>query len=213
MNFLDWILIALFVIGALWGYRKGLVDAALLAASIYVALLLSGQFAGRVLGLIWDDVESEALNTAIGYVIIFVAVFIAGRILSKIIKGSLKAVYAGWVDKLGGVVVGLIVGLLLSGGLMAVMARYTYVVDRDGAGVGDEGDPNFIEQMRDSAEQFVNDSARESLDRWLVESEVTGVLLDVRNVLPGNALGIAPEDFNTALDILESKRELVREDE
>lgn len=206
MNFLDWVLIALFVIGALWGYRKGLVDAALLAVSIYVALLLSGQFAGRVLGLIWEDVESEALNTAIGYVIIFVGVFIVSRILSKIIKGSLNAVYAGWVDKGGGIVVGIVVGLLLAGGLTAVLARYTYVVDEDNAGV-EQGDPNFIEQMKNTAEDFLQDSARENVDRWLTESEVTGVLIDVRNILPGNALGIAPEDFNIALDILESKRD------
>jgi uncharacterized membrane protein required for colicin V production len=206
VNFLDWVLIALFAIGAIWGYRKGLVDAALLAASIYIALLLSGQFAGRVLGLIWKDVESEALNTAIGYVIIFVGVFIAGRVLSAIIKKSLKAVYAGWVDKAGGIVVGLVIGLLLTGGLTAALARYTYVVDKEGAGNPDSGDPNFVEQMKNAAEDFLVDSARENFDEWLTRSEVVGVLLDVRDALPGSALGIAPEDFNTALDILESKR-------
>ena len=212
MNFLDWVLIALFAIGALWGFRKGLVDAALLAVSIYVALLLSGQFAGRVLPAIWDEVESEALNTAIGYVIIFVGVFIASSILSRIIKNSLKAVYAGWVDKGGGIVVGILVGLLLSGGLVAVMARYTYVVDQQGAGDPDEGDPNFIEQMKNAAEDFIKDSARENMDKWMTQSNVTGVLLDVRDILPGNSLGIAPEGFNTALDILDSKRADLDED-
>ena len=118
MNFYDWVLIALFAIGALWGFRKGLIDAVLLVISIYVALLLSGLFAGRLLSLIWDDAENQALATAIGYVIIFVGVFFASSIVSRIIKASLKAVYAGWIDKVGGVLVGIVAGVMLGVGLV-----------------------------------------------------------------------------------------------
>jgi uncharacterized membrane protein required for colicin V production len=211
VNFFDWVLIALFAVAAYWGFRKGLIDAVLLAASIYAALLLSGQFAGRVLNLIWDDVENQAVATAIGYVIIFIAVFIVGRILSGLIKAALNRVYAGWIDTAGGILVGVIAGVLLAGGLMAVLARYTYVVDAEGAGVSNsEGldDKAIITRFRETAEQFFEDSARDSVDGWLVESEVVPVLISVRNVLPGSALGMYPADFNTAIDILENKIEL-----
>ena len=211
MNFFDWVLIALFALGAFWGYRKGLVDAALLVASIYAALLLSGQFAGRVLNLVWEDVSNQAFATAVGYVVIFIGVFIAGRIISWIVKSSLKKVKAGWADKAGGVLVGVLAGLLLSGGLMAVAARYTYVVDEGAAGgdgsSGGLSPEAIIEQLRESAEKYLVDSGRENVDRWLVESNVVPVLIDVRNVLPGSALGMYPEEFNTAIDILESKRD------
>jgi membrane protein required for colicin V production len=214
LNFYDWVLIALFAIGALWGFRKGLVDAVLLVISIYVALLLSGLFAGRLLSLIWDDAENQALATAIGYVIIFVGVFFASSIVSRIIKASLKAVYAGWIDKVGGILVGIVAGVLLAGGLMAVMARYTYVVDLEGAGVSEEddlSDESIVNRLRDTAEGFLNDSAREQFDEWLVGSEVVDVLIDIRNVLPGSALGMYPQEFNTAIDILESKKALQAE--
>lgn len=211
MNFFDWVLIALFAIGAFWGYRKGLVDAALLVVSIYAALLLSGQFAGRVVNLVWDDVSNQAFATAVGYVVIFIGVFIAGRIISKIVKSSLKKVKAGWADRSGGVLVGILAGVLLSGGLMAVAARYTYVIDEEAAGVGGSSgglSPEaIIEQLRESAEKYLVDSGRENVDRWLVESNVVPVLIDVRNVLPGSALGMYPEEFNTAIDILDSKRD------
>lgn len=210
MNFFDWVLIALFVIGAAWGFRKGLVDAVLLVASIYVALLLSGQFASRLLVTFWDAADQQALATAAGYVIIFVAVFVAGRVVSHIVKSSLRRVRLNWLDKAGGVVVGIIAGVLLAGGLMAVTARFTYVVDDTSTnttnGGGGFSPEVLVEQLRETAESYLVDSGRENTDRWMVESEVVGILLDVRDVLPGGSLGMAPEDFNTALDILDDRR-------
>lgn len=217
MNFFDWILVILFVIGALWGYRKGLIDAVLLLVSIYVALLLSGQFAARLLTPIWEDAEEQSIATAAGYVIIFIGVFIAGRVVSHIIKSSLKKVKLGWTDKAGGVAVGIIAGVLLSGGLMAVTARFTYVVDEETA--TDGGDSSgfspeaLVDQLRETAEDYLVESGRENTDRWLVESEVVGPLIDIRNFLPGSALGMYPEEFNTAIDILEDKREIAAESE
>ena len=215
MNFLDWILIAIIVIASLWGLRKGLVDAVLMALSLYVALFLSGLFAGRILSLIWKDVDNQAIATAIGYVVIFVGVWIASSIVSKIIKSSLKKVMLGWIDPVGGVLVGLVAGLLLTGGLMALAARYTYVVDEKGAGVEDGpgglSAEAVIRQLREAAEDFLVGSSRDAIDGQLTESEVIGVLIDIRNVLPGSALGMYPEEFNTAIDILESKRDLMSE--
>ncbi|MEX0763212.1 MAG: CvpA family protein [Dehalococcoidia bacterium] len=197
MNLFDWVLIVLFAIGALWGFRAGLVDGVLTVVGIYVALLLSGQFAGRVLGIFTDNVESEALATAIGYVVIFVAVFIATKIVGKIIKTGMNLLLLGWVDKLGGLALGLVAGLLLAGGLTAVSARYAYVVDNS----GDNGDAGVIEQ----AERFLEGTVRNRVDGWLVNSEITSVILDIREALPGGMLGMAPADFNTALDILETR--------
>ncbi len=210
MNFFDWVLIALFVVGAFWGYRKGLIDAVLLVASIYIALLLSGQFAERLLSTFWDVADQQALATAAGYVIIFIGVFLAGRVVSRFVKSSLNKVKASWTDKAGGVVVGVVAGVLLSGGLMAVTARFTYVIDEEAAGANDSSggfSPEALfDQLRETAESYLVDSGRENTDRWLVESEVVGVLMDIRDVLPGGTLGMAPDDFETALDILDDRR-------
>jgi uncharacterized membrane protein required for colicin V production len=204
-------LVALFSIGAFWGCRKGLVDALLLVVSIYAALLLSGQFAGRVLNLVWKDADNEVFATAVGYVVIFGAVFIAGRIVSKFVKSSLQKGRAQWADRAGGVVIGIVAGVLLSGGLMAIAARYTYVVDEEVVDSGSSGGLSpeaIIEQLRESAEKYLVDSGRENVDRWLVESNVVPVLIVVRNMLPRSTLGMYPQEFDTAIDILESKRDL-----
>ena len=198
MNVFDWVLILVFALTALWGYKTGLIDAALNAITIYVGLFLSGLFAARVLSLFWDGVESESVSTAIGYVIIFVTVFIASRIVSGIIKKALKITFMGWVDNLGGIVIGLVAGMLIAGGVMTVAARYTYIIPENTDDLTSAGIQDMIQQ---AAENYVEQGARDKLDGFLTESQLVPSLLGLRGVV----VEFAPEDFGVALDILESR--------
>ncbi len=198
MNILDWVLLVLFVLGALWGYKSGLVDGLLTVVAVYVAMVLSGQFAGRIVGIFTDSVESDALSTAIGYVVIFALVFLASRVVAKIIRTTLTVMFLGWVDKLGGMALGLIAGFLIAGAAVTVLARFTYTFE------GPDASGNVIEQ---AASKFVTDTAREKLDEQLAQSTLTEAIVEVRSALPGAALGMMPDDFDTALDILEARIE------
>jgi uncharacterized membrane protein required for colicin V production len=198
MNVFDWVLILVFALTALWGYKTGLIDAALNAITIYVGLFLSGLFAARVLSLFWDGVESESVSTAIGYVIIFVTVFIASRIVSGIIKKALKITFMGWVDNLGGIVIGLVAGMLIAGGVMTVAARYTYIIPENTDDLTSAGIQDMIQQ---AAENYVEQGARDKLDGFLTESQLVPSLLGLRGVV----IEFAPKDFGVALDILESR--------
>ena len=198
MNVFDWVLIVVFALTALWGYKTGLIDAALNAITIYVGLFLSGLFAARVLSLFWDGVESESVSTAIGYVIIFVTVFIASRIVSGIIKKALKITFMGWVDNLGGIVIGLVAGVLIAGGVMTVAARYTYIIPENTDDLTSAGIQDMIQQ---AAENYVEQGARDKLDGFITESQLVPSLLGLRRVV----IEFAPEDFGVALDILESR--------
>tara|TARA_B100001971_G_C17954571_1_gene414276 strand:+ start:62 stop:670 length:609 start_codon:yes stop_codon:yes gene_type:complete len=198
MNVLDWILIAVFAITTFLGYKTGLVNALINAATIYAGLFFSGLFAGRVLVLFWDGVESEALSTAVGYVIIFVGVYLAGRILMSMTRKTLNLTIMGWANNAGGVVVGLVIGVLIAGALMTVTARYTYVIPAD---IGDQTAGGVQAMIENTARNYAEDGAREKLDAWLVESKVVPSLLSLR----GFIIEFAPEDFGLALDILETR--------
>lgn len=202
MNVLDWVLIAVFAIAALWGFKTGLIDAALNAIAIYVGLLLSGLFAGRVLSMIWDGVESEALSTAIGYVIIFAVVLIASRIAASIVKKALKVTFMGWVDNVGGIVIGLVAGVLLAGGVMTVAARYTYVIPENTSDLTASGIQQMVQR---AAQNYVEQGARDKLDGLLTESQIVPSLLSLRGIV----IEFAPDDFGVALDILESRIDVV----
>ena len=204
MNVLDWVLVAAFALTALWGFKTGLVSAALNAIAIYVALFLSGLFAGRILSLIWDGVESESLSTAIGYVIIFGASIIVGRIIANIIKKALKVTFMGWVDSLGGIVIGLVAGVLIAGGIMTVAARYSFVDDQaaeeiNAADVMTDGIEGMKDKITGNTIKFATNMGRENGRKLLVESTIVPSLLNLRSFV----IEFAPDEFGVALDKLE----------
>ena len=200
MNLLDWIFAGIFVLSALWGYKAGLVNLLVNTVAIYVGLFFSGLFAGRILSLIWDGVESKAISTAIGYVIIFIGVFLASRIAVSIINKTTKSFSSqmGWGNKLGGILIGLFAGILIAGGLMTAGARYTYSLPQSTANQSTDNIQLMIENV---ARNYVEGSAREKLDNWLIESQIVPSLLNLR----GFVIEFAPDDFGVSLDILENR--------
>jgi len=200
MNLLDWIFAGIFVLSALWGYKAGLVNLLVNTVAIYVGLFFSGLFAGRILSLIWDGVESEAISTAIGYVIIFIGVFLASRIAVSIINKTTKSFsyQMGWGNKLGGILIGLFAGILIAGGLMTAGARYTYSLPQSTANQSEDSIQLMIENV---ARNYVEGNVREKLDNWLIESQIVPSLLNLR----GFVIEFAPDDFGVSLDILENR--------
>ena len=200
MNLLDWIFAGIFVLAALWGYKAGLVNLLVTTVAIYVGLFFSGLFAGRILSLIWDGVESKAISTAIGYVIIFIGVFLVSRIAVSIINKTTKSFSSqmGWGNKLGGILIGLFAGILIAGGLMTAAARYTYSLPQSTASQS----PDSVQLMiQNVARNYVEGSVREKLDIWLIESQIVPSLLNLR----GFVIEFAPDDFGVSLDILENR--------
>jgi len=204
MNVLDWILIIAFAATALWGYKTGLVSAVLNAAAIYIGMLLSGVFAGQVLSLIWDGVESQAVSTAIGYVIIFAGVFIACRIVASMIKKAIKVTFMGWIDSLGGIVIGLVAGVLIAGGILTVVARYSFVEDVETTeiGVGDimtNGREGITDKITGNTIAFAKNLGQDKGRNLLLESTLVPSLIDIRSVVTA----FAPAEFGEALELLE----------
>ncbi len=204
MNVLDWILIVAFAATAFWGYKTGLVSAALNAAAIYVGMFLSGLFAGQVLSLIWDGVESQAVSTAIGYVIIFVGAFIASRIVASMIKKALKVTFMGRTDSLGGIVIGLVAGVLIAGGIMTVVARYSFVedVEATGIGVGDimtDGTEGITDKITGNTIAFAKNLGQDKGRDLLLESTIVPSLIDIRSIVTA----FAPAEFGESLELLE----------
>lgn len=197
-------LVVAFAITALWGYKTGLVSAALNAVAIYLGLFLSGLFAGRVLSLLWDGVESEALSTAIGYVIIFVAVFLASRIVASIIKKAHKVTFVGWIDNVGGIAIGLVAGVLIAGGIMAFGARYSFVYDQESEAINasdvmTDGIEGIKDKITGNTIKFATNYGQENGRKLLLESTIVPSLLNLRSFV----IEFAPDEFGVALDKLE----------
>ena len=203
MNIFDWVLVAVFVVGALLGLKWGLVQSILNFIAVYVAMLVGAQIADGLVARVTDDVQNESVATAIGYVVIFLSVFIIAQIVGKIIRPMLTIIFLGWVDKLGGVVVGVLLGGILVTGAVTAMARVAYPQDEAIlVEIEDLVSGDFEAAKERLYQELAERYGRDNLEEWLADSSLVPGVLGTRSKLPANVLGLVPGEFATALDTL-----------
>lgn len=201
MNWLDIVIIALWGIGFFVGWRMGLLGTIFTTGGLIVGVLLAGRLSDNISELITDSVSSDTLATIIAYGIILFAVFIAAQVLRTVVKGVLKMVFLGWVDTVGSLALGLVMGVVLSGALITVLARYSSDLPLElldlapGEVISDQPIEFLIERV----------GIQEKLNTAMVESTLIPIFLDIRSAIPGHALGFVPDDFKVALDVLETQ--------
>jgi len=203
MNIFDWVLVAVFVVGALLGLKWGLVQSILNFIAVYVAMLVGAQIADGLVARVTDDVQNESVATAIGYVVIFLSVFIIAQIVGKIIRPMLTIIFLGWVDKLGGVVVGVLLGGILVTGAVTAMARVAYPQDEAIlVEIEDLVSGDFEAAKERLYQELAERYGRDTLKEWFADSSLVPGVLGTRSKLPANVLGLVPGEFATALDTL-----------
>ena len=181
------------------GMRTGLIKAAFSVIGIYIGWLLAGQFSSDLAEMLVDNVKSQTLATVIAYAIIIVLAIVAASIAARILKPLLTVFtlgFAALVDKLGGAALGLVVGMLISGALVAVLARLTFDFEIPVDGIA--GD------IINKAPQV--EGVKETLEGTLLESSMVPAYLTTMNWLPGSTIGLAPDSFRLALEELDRRR-------
>ena len=195
MNWLDLAILFLLGISILLGWRTGLFSAAFLAGGAAAGVFVAGHISDDVSELFTDSLFSDTLATVIAYAAITTVVFVTVQALRGVIGGPLrrmmKAISVQWMDNLGGAALGIVLGLALTGGLIAMMARLASDLPKEFEVVDLEG----ID--RTELQTGLNDS--------LIESALVPAYLEARRSIPGDAMGFVPDDFDAALDILEAQ--------
>ena len=206
VNWLDWVFLALLVVGAFAGWRAGLFWAAVYFVSVFIA----GFFAARLGGATSLGVDAytdspfllSLLDSILYLLILTLLLYVASRLL-RALKPVLSTATFGLssvVDRVGGLVVGLIVALLVIAAVVLVMARLTYQLDLRAVEVDV---PGPVSERLQTGEKVVVD-----LQDILTSSQVVGVAVPVAVALPGDVLGLAPTTFGTSLLLLDAALEV-----
>ncbi len=123
MTWVDAVIIVIAIIFAIVGYKQGLVRLVLTFAGLIVGVVLAGQFGdefGEVLGGAgWSDI--------VAFVIIVIVVMIGGSLIGAILGKILRFMMLGWLDKIGGFVIGILVGALLCAAFFTIMGDVAYL--------------------------------------------------------------------------------------
>jgi len=124
MNWLDIVLIVGLVASVLMGFFSGLIRILFMLAGVILGIFLAGLWADGLAGKLTFISDPGTAHVA-AFVIILLATIIVFMILEFIIvRLILKSPILGVIDKIGGSILGLLVGAIFMGAIMAIELKY-----------------------------------------------------------------------------------------
>ena len=205
MVWYDWILLAPIVLGVILGYRMGLIKNILYIILVAITMVIGGLLSQMIVDAIGLELESDGLVTVIGYGILLIAGFLSVQLFSgtiELIINKLTFGIGNKVNSIGGLASGLVLGLLVTTILVNITARWTYTPDEEEDGRLEISEEAIAKMFENS----IKDTSREAADKIIRESIMVGVVIDVKNLLGGQFLGIIPGEFSDTLDIADERR-------
>ena len=200
MNWLDWILLGTLLASALAGFRIGLISAAVAFVGILIGWYFAGSVSSAAVLAVEAYTDSPAVHSAVSsliYVVLLLLMLYAASRVMRIIRPFLAAMTLGIasvIDRMGGMLLGFVAGLLLVGAFTLVGARLTYAIDLGAVSVSGPGIAR-VEQAAD---------VRAGLEDFLASSSVVRGVTRLAVALPGDVLGLAPSGFGTSLLLLDA---------
>lgn len=196
MNWLDLLLLAILVVGAILGMRLGLLGAAINALALLIGWIVAGRLSDEVGGLFASSLSNDTIVTVISYIIIMALSLVLARFVWKVARPIVNLAtlgIVGTVDRVGGIVVGAILGIMIASVIIIVLARFTYNFELPDSGIPG-GVVSQVPKVQDT---------KEAVEGALTDSATVPAFINFTNALPGNALGLIPSDFKISLEILE----------
>lgn len=120
MNWLDIVIIILLVVPTLLGLKNGIIKAAFTVAGVIIGVVLAGRFSDS-LGSVFTD---AAWGKVLAYAIILAVVLIIASIAARLVKNVLQAVLLNWINRLGGAILGLFLGIFFCGGILSMWVHF-----------------------------------------------------------------------------------------
>ncbi|MCY3638087.1 MAG: CvpA family protein, partial [Chloroflexi bacterium] len=188
MNWLDVVLIGIVVIGALRGYRIGLLGALVNVAALVLAALIASQVVYG-LGLVGDGYfRLSASVIVVIYWLIGAVTVVVIQYAWNILRRALGIVTLGassLVDRVGGLLLGVALGGLLAAIIVLGLARLTYDLPLESTNI---------------AGAVLN--VREGLESTLAESVVVRLFITIADYLPYDAFGLISPDRRRCIETI-----------
>ncbi|MEE9412642.1 MAG: CvpA family protein [Methylococcales bacterium] len=117
MIWIDYSFLFVIAISAMIGLLRGFVREALSLASWVLAIWVSIHFSPNLGHLMRALIEQSTLRTIVAFLILFIGTLSIGSIITHILRSGLKKIGLGSLDRLGG----LLFGVLRGGGIIMVL--------------------------------------------------------------------------------------------
>jgi membrane protein required for colicin V production len=126
MGFIDIVLGALLAYGVFKGFKNGLIVELASLVSLYIGIYVAVKFSSVVGNALGDTISSSKTGKVIAFVLTFLAVVVGIHYLAKALSKIASIVFLGWLNKLGGVVFGLLKTVLIIGIVLSLFQKVNY---------------------------------------------------------------------------------------
>jgi membrane protein required for colicin V production len=123
MNWLDIVIIIFILISVVSGLMQGIVKILFSIIGLIVGVILAGKYSGA-LGEKLTFISDPNTAGTVSFVVIVLVVLIVATLIAFLVKKLISAVLLGWVDKIGGAVLGLFLGMIFAGAILTMYLKY-----------------------------------------------------------------------------------------
>lgn len=128
MNWLDIVILVMLVVPTLIGMKIGVIKMVLSLAGVIAGIVLAGRY-HHLLSAQLTFISQDSVASIVAFAIILVGVMIAAAIAAALLQKITSLILLAWVNHLGGAVLGLILGALFSGALLAIWVNFLGISD------------------------------------------------------------------------------------
>lgn len=128
INFLDVIILCILAFFSIRGLMHGFVDEIIGLIAIFGGLYLANNFYAD-LAIYIDFIQEPLWKNLAAYIIIVVAVIIVMKIVHSLLQKIMNFSFVGWIDSIGGLIIGGIKGLLLCAIMLILIDTFSPSVE------------------------------------------------------------------------------------
>ena len=200
MNWLDIVFILISIVAILYSFKTRLFSAAFILIGIVVGWQVAGHYSDNIGSALSTTISSDRTVSVISYVVIMIVAIVVAKLASNLIKPMISVASFGissLIDKLGGLILGIVLAGFITGSIILGMTRLSYSFEI----------PDFA---GDSTLEVLNlDSldVNESLNNLLQNSNFVRTFVRVVENVPADAIGFVPDDYDIAVKMLSERIE------
>ena len=125
MNWVDILILVVWGLTALWGFKSGLVGMLVPLVVIIAGLALSSRLAEPIGNLFSFLSDNENVQLVVAFIVIFLGVLFISAWLSTVLRSVVKFIpLAGMADRVAGLGVGLLIGFILLTGILTGLRSF-----------------------------------------------------------------------------------------
>ena len=119
MNWLDVALLVLIAIGAISGFKFGMVQAAASLVAVAVGIALASRIGDNLQPLFALLTDNENTQQVAGFILVLVIAVLLGMMASALVVKGLTTIKLGWANAVGGLVVGALIVMIACSAALA----------------------------------------------------------------------------------------------